>query len=620
MVRKADWTWRPCGDFRRLNMVTVANSYPLPNMLDFAGNAAGCTIFSKIDLRKGYHQILVHPAYIQETAITTPFGCFEYLRMPFGLMNAGATLERKVDRAVADLEAVLAYVDDKDVASRNAEEHAIHLCQLFTRLREHRLVINVEKCVFGASSIPFLGHHLLAERVKPLPENVAAVTDFPRPSTVKELQMFLGMVNFYHGFLPGATRALKPLTDCLHGGPKGPTAVEWNGEREVAFTEVKQMLTSATRLAHPAQAAKLSLAVDASSTHIGACLQQKRAGSPGLELLGFFSKKLEPAQVKYSAFDRELLACFLGIRHFRYMLEARLFTIYTVQKPLTTAINRASDPWMARQCHQLAFVAEYTSDIPHIAGTSNVVADTLSWQPVPLSPSPAAACVKAPSGSQAAARQEGKSNSSSPSVVASVVAHAPLGSVDYAAMADAQGCCPEVQKVAASPALQVRRVQTHGADVLCDVSTGVARQLVPATFRSAVFTAIHGLAHPGIRATRHLVLSRFVWHGCASDVAGWCHDCQRGKVTRQPAAATQSIPVPERRFTHLHVDLVGLLPTSAEGFKYLFTIIDRSTRWVEAIRVKNMEVATIADALVAGWVSRFGVPAVITYSSTTASH
>jgi hypothetical protein len=101
-----------------------------------------------------------------------PFGSFEYLRMPFGLMNAGATFHRKVDRAVADLEAVFAYVDDMDVASRNKEKHAINLRQLFTRLREHRLVINVEMCVFGASSIQFLGYHLSAEGVEPLPENV----------------------------------------------------------------------------------------------------------------------------------------------------------------------------------------------------------------------------------------------------------------------------------------------------------------------------------------------------------------------------------------------------------------------------------------------------------------
>jgi hypothetical protein len=202
MVRKADGSRRPCGDFRHLNMVTVTDSYPLPNMLDFQGKAAGCTIFWKIDLRKGYHQIPVHPADIQKTAITTPFESFEYLRMPFGLMNDGPSFQRKVDRAVADLEAVFAYVDNMEVASRDAEEHAIHLRQLFTRLREHGLVINVEKCVFGASSIKFLGYRLSAEGVEPLPENVSAVTEFPRPSSVKELQMFLGMVNFYRRFLP----------------------------------------------------------------------------------------------------------------------------------------------------------------------------------------------------------------------------------------------------------------------------------------------------------------------------------------------------------------------------------------------------------------------------------
>ncbi len=124
--------------------------------------------------------------------------------------------------------------------------------------------------------------------------------------------------------------------------------------------EVKQMLASATRLAHPPQAAKLSLAVDASVTHIGAYLQQRRAGSPGWELLGFFSKKLEPAQVKYSSFDRKLLACFLGICHFRFMLEGRAFTIYTDHKPLTAAINRASNPWMTWQCRQLACLLAFT--------------------------------------------------------------------------------------------------------------------------------------------------------------------------------------------------------------------------------------------------------------------
>ena len=184
MVKKADGSWRPCGDFRLLNGVTIPDAYPLPNMMDFAVKAAGCKIFSKIDLRKGYHQIPMHPADIQKTAITTPFGSFEFLRMPFGLMNAGATFQRKIDRATADLEAVFGYLDDLEVASKNKQEHARHLRELFLRLREHGLVINLEKCVFGVESIDFLGHRVSAAGVAPLPDHVEAVTKFPRPSTV----------------------------------------------------------------------------------------------------------------------------------------------------------------------------------------------------------------------------------------------------------------------------------------------------------------------------------------------------------------------------------------------------------------------------------------------------
>jgi hypothetical protein len=116
---------------------------------------------------------------------------------------------------------------------------------------------------------------------------------------------------------------------------------------------------------------------------------------------------------------------------------------------------------------------------------------------------------------------------------------------------------------------------------------------------------MHGLAHPGIKASRRMISRCFVWHGCAADVSQWCTDCQecqRGKVTKQPAAATQAIPVPEKQFSHLHVDLVVPLPTSPEGFKYIFTIIDCSTRWLEAVPVKNMEAMTAVEALTVGWI------------------
>ncbi len=142
---------------------------------------------------------------------------------------------------------------------------------------------------------------------------------------------------------------------------------------EAAFAAAKQSLLTATHLAHRTVGAELSVVVDASATHVGACLQQRLPGKKAWQPLGFFSKKLEAAQQKYSAFDRELFACFAGIRHFRYMLDGRRFAIFTDHKPLTYALTKVSKPWRARQTRQLSYVAEYTSDICHIAGAANVV-------------------------------------------------------------------------------------------------------------------------------------------------------------------------------------------------------------------------------------------------------
>jgi cleavage and polyadenylation specificity factor subunit 1 len=272
-----------------------------------------------------------------------------------------------------------------------------------------------------------------------------------------------------------------------------------------------------------------------------------------------------------------------GIRHFRFILEGRAFTIYTDHKPLVGALARVSDPWTARQCCHLAYVAEFTSDIQHVAGQDNVAADALS-RPPDMSPSPP----------------------SSP--CAAVVA-------DLRGIAARQQSCPSTQQASHFPSLQVNTCEVEGVRLLCDSSTGRMRPLIPQEDRRVIFKAIHNVANPGIRATRRLVAARFVWPKMNSDIAAWCKDCvacQRAKVTRQPKAALQPIPIPMRRFSHVHVDLVGPLPVSGEGWTYLMTMVERTTRWVEALHLKGIFAEACIEAFMYHWIARFGVPETVT--------
>ena len=240
-------------------------------------------------------------------------------------------------------------MDNLLIASKDEASHVEHLHEVFQWLHDAGLVLNVEKCQFGVQPVEYLGHHLDASGVSPLPSSVAAVRSFPQPLSTKQLMSFLVMLNFYRRFILREAQLLKPLTDALKGKPQ--KQLLWTSDMKTAFTNSKEALCNMATLAHPDQAAEVFLAVEASDSHVGAVLQQQtRGGSP--KPLGFCSKKLDPAQQNYSAFNRELLAYYLGVRHFRHHLEGRKFYIETDHKPLTFALHRVSEPWSACQTRQ----------------------------------------------------------------------------------------------------------------------------------------------------------------------------------------------------------------------------------------------------------------------------
>ena len=184
MVPKKGNTWHPCGDFRRLNSATVREAYPIPHLHEFSAKLASSTIFSKVDLVKGYHQIPVRQEDVPKTAIATPFGLYEFVRMPFGLKNAAQTFQRLMDEVTLPLPGVFVYLDDVLVASASLAQHAQHLWLLFEALKRFGLVINRAKCVFGVREIEFLGHRVTSEGIKPLQQKVHAVQQYCQSKTV----------------------------------------------------------------------------------------------------------------------------------------------------------------------------------------------------------------------------------------------------------------------------------------------------------------------------------------------------------------------------------------------------------------------------------------------------
>ncbi|KAH9185340.1 hypothetical protein AeNC1_012685 [Aphanomyces euteiches] len=384
-VKKPSGGWRIVHAFNKLNQATIPAQTPIPRKDVIIDSMAGSTLFSTMDLRDGFYQILMRIQDIPKTVISTSSGMlWEWLVMPQGLSNAPATFNRMVTAKLRPLRAFApSYVDDIYIHSRGSstlsdvDTHREHLLQVLSVLRENGLYANLAKCMFGVQEIPVLGEFVGINGCRADLAKVQTIRSWPVPSSQTELRSWLGLATYLHKFSANFASLAQPLSVLL--GKDAPWV--WTDEFNAAFHAVKQSLMAAPVLALPDFSRPFSVVCDASVKAIGCCLMQVGAGGRDRPV-SYQSRQLQKAEKAYPVHDLELLAMKYALTKFRiYLLGSKPFVVYTDHASLRTAVQ--SPHISQRMARWLSFFAEFNFTVEYKPGRQNVLADALSRRPSP---------------------------------------------------------------------------------------------------------------------------------------------------------------------------------------------------------------------------------------------
>ncbi len=363
-----------CLDYHQVNQHLATDIYPLPHLEELVDQAAGHQYYVTLDMREAYFQLMLDEDSRDLTTFSDGVTLFSFKRLPFGLNCSPAITSRCMASLLTPLlwkGWMKNYLDDLIISAPTFQELLVRLKELFSLLTSSRVKFNLSKCTFGLKEVTFLGHRISAERSQPNLKNIETVMKMKPPINVREVRRFLGMCAFYRKHVPSFAKAATPLTNMTRSN----AVFAWKEECQKSFEHLKNSLVNAPILVKAQVDRQFILTTNASDTHVSGVLSQLQLDGAN-KPVGYFSKKLNPCETRYSATDKEALATVLACQNFHHYLWGTRFTIVTDHQPLTSIFKRKTkSPRMNRWILEMR---EYNYDIQYVQGKDNFIADNLS--------------------------------------------------------------------------------------------------------------------------------------------------------------------------------------------------------------------------------------------------